>query len=405
MSDVRKKLGIKFESPFWDEAYSLALSEPRIPEWLTEEYIRALHSECNALPKQLDVVLSALPCVTEVPELCLLAKTIYHILGKKKGSLEAFPEIEFPKAPEGVENTIGYDCFAIFPVLAHIRPTWAEFAARGVEADILRASLIWADSLFGDSCDRLGKPSFAKEEFMVHRVAIYSNHLTIGSLRFEIHQNSSRPAKVFANRNGELCALMCDTTLHKCGHILGSYGCTDENGAYTADLVETDDAYIGYAVNKATRLAENERTTLSKSEWTPIFVPGDDVIKVHIPGTGDFSKDAVKAYFARAREVFNRCFPEITFKGFVTICWMLSPELSDILKPTSNILAFQNNFFVYPAKNSATDAFLYVFDIRGKSVDEIDFSALPEGNSLMRGIKKKALDGTFVHQFNGFIPW
>ncbi len=84
---------------------------------------------------------------------------------------------------------------------------------------------------------------------------------------------------------------------------------------------------------------------------------------------------------------------------------MLSPELKDILPNESNIIAFQNGFTVFPAKSSASDAFLYVFGIEAQSVSDIDIPELPENNSLMRGIKEKALRGKFIHQFNGFIPW
>ncbi len=51
MNDVRDMLQIKIESPYWDEAYKLALSEADVPEWMTEEYIRVLHREKGVLPK------------------------------------------------------------------------------------------------------------------------------------------------------------------------------------------------------------------------------------------------------------------------------------------------------------------------------------------------------------------
>ena len=270
---------------------------------------------------------------------------------------------------------------------------------------MLTDSLQWADSLFTSDSEKAGKPVFSAEMFRNYGVAIYINSLIIGRLRFEIYESSNRPARIFTNSDGELCVLMDNVILHNSGHILGSYMCTDEDGAYNANFTETDISYEGYTVDKETRLAEKHRTVLSKKDWRPVYLPGDAAIKVHIPYGGKLDKASCEESFSRAREIFSRCFPEIKFKCFLICCWMLSPELKDILPNESNIIAFQNSFTVFPAKSSASDAFLYVFGIEAQSVSDIDTRELPEKNTLMRGIKEKALRGKFIHQFNGFIPW
>ncbi len=405
MTDIRKILNVDIESPYWDEAYEKALKQPEVPEWLTEKYFRDLHEETGLLPDVLETLVSALPYVLEVPELVLYAKTLYNIFGLKKSSSAAFSKFEQIKAPEGTENPIGYDLLLAFPIFAHLRPSWEELRGRGVEADIAQKSLIWANDILNDVIKVEGKPSTSMYFFNVHRVCIYVSQLFIERLRFELHENSSRPAKVFQNRDGKLAALMCNTTIHKSGYILGSGNYTDEEGSYDADFVETETTYEGYAVSDETHVAEKTRTVLSKSEWTPVFVPGDTVLKVHIsPGPG-FTKEACDASFARARELFTRCYPEYDFKGFVTCCWMLSPVLREILKPESNIISFQNRFKVFPAENAALDVYQYVYKLHPKSIDEVDFENLPEDNTMQRGVKQKGLEGKFVHQCNGFIPF
>lgn len=197
---------------------------------------------------------------------------------------------------------------------------------------------------------------------------------------------------------------MEDTVLHRSGHILGAYGAADEDGAYEADFKETETAYEGYAVNQETGLAGCERTVLFKTDWKPVYQSGCTAIKVHIPYGGKLDKATCAASYVRARELFARCFPEYDFKCFLICCWMLSPRLRDLLKPESNILAFQNGYTVIPSKSSATDAFLYVFGIETGSVADIDLEKLPENNSLQRGIKEKALRGEYIHQFHGYRP-
>ncbi|MBR7164531.1 MAG: hypothetical protein IKD21_06140 [Clostridia bacterium] len=405
MKDVRKQLGIQIESPFWDEAYQKALLEPMVPEWMTEGYVRRLHEECGIFPENLEVIVSAISYVARVPELCLLAKTMYHILATKQKFEKAFSAFELPVAPAGTENTIGYDCFSVFPILAHLRPTWDEFQNRGVGKSVLTDSLHWVDSLFTDSSKKAGKPAFTADYFRLYGVSIYTNHLTIGRLRFEIYENSSCPARIFANHDGDFCILMDHVMLHKSGQILGSYACVDEDGAYAADFLETEDFYEGYAVDKGTCLAQNVRTALPKKDWLPVYASGDHVIRVHIPYGGKLDKTACEASYQKARELFGRCYPEINFTGFLICCWMLSPVLKRILPPTSNIVAFQEQYHIFPSKSSAADAFLYVFGIEETPVSAISLSELPEENALMCGVKEESLQGNYIHQFNGFFLW
>lgn len=80
-------------------------------------------------------------------------------------------------------------------------------------------------------------------------------------------------------------------------------------------------------------------------------------------------------------------------------------EECGVLPKDSNIISFQEKYQSFHSKDSATDAFLYVFGIKETPVEEICLEELPEDNSLMRGIKRESLKGNFVHQFNGFFPW
>ncbi|MBE7041385.1 MAG: hypothetical protein E7400_05410 [Ruminococcaceae bacterium] len=404
MQDVREVLNIKIESTYWDEAYKKALSEPEIPEWLTEGFIRKLNDEYDVIPKSFDLLLEALPHVVSVPELCLLAKTLYHILMHKKSYSKAFTCFEFPKAPSAVTNTIGYDCFSIFPILAHLPFSWDELKARGIEDTICRDSLRWVDNYFEGTSRKSGKVAFAESSFPLYSLAIYVYNLYIGRLRFEIHENSVRPMRMFQNQQGELCPLADNAMIHASGHILGTFACEDEAGAYSADFVETEDAYEGYTVDETTRLFTKKRVRLLKSEWKQVFASGDTVVKVHIPFGGKMTKEMCEESYSKAREVFANCYPDYQFAGFQIGCWMLSPELKDILSPESNIIAFQKNYTIYPIENNALDAFLYVYGIEAPKASDVVLADLPEDNSMRRGVKQKSLEGKYVYQFGGYMP-
>ncbi len=85
-------------------------------------------------------------------------------------------------------------------------------------------------------------------------------------------------------------------------------------------------------------------------------------------------------------------------------CWMLSPELKEILSPESNIIAFQNRYVVFLMKNAGMDVFLYVYNMEASSLSDIPVVELPENNSMQRGVKQKNLEGKYIYQFGGYMP-
>ncbi len=404
MYDVRTKLGIKVESRYWDDAYALALSETGTPEWLTEEFIRTMHDKYGVLKITYETLLAARPLVVENEDLCLLAKTIYHILETKLVFSKAFTAFEMPEVPKNVENTIGYDCFIAFPILAHVRHSWHELSARGVPDAVCTSSLMIFDELYKGFSKEAGKPCFPLGYFKIYSAAIYVHSLIIGRLRFEMKKGTGWDVHIFKNKNGEYIPLMHDVTLHRSGRVLGSYCCEDTNDSYIADFRETEDTYEGYSVDPKTGLAKNVRTVLHKAEWSPVFSENDDIIAVHIPYGGKLDREICRKSYADAREIFARCYPEHDFKCFLTACWMLSPELKNILPPESNILAFSEPYMIFPVKSQAHDAFFYVYGIEAASVSEIDIENLPETNTLTRGVKNSALEGKYVYEFGGFMP-
>ena len=147
MSDIRDTLNIRVESPFWDEAYAKALLDEEIPTWLTPEFINMLHEDYGVLQRTYDVVISALPKVLAVRELCLLAKTVYHILDKRLPYSKSFKSLELPSVPDTDENTLGYRCVLVFPVLMHVHKTWCELIKRYPEANDLESALVTRENV------------------------------------------------------------------------------------------------------------------------------------------------------------------------------------------------------------------------------------------------------------------
>ena len=45
MEDIRSALQVNIESPYWDEAYEMALAEPEIPSWLDSAFLTKMQEE------------------------------------------------------------------------------------------------------------------------------------------------------------------------------------------------------------------------------------------------------------------------------------------------------------------------------------------------------------------------
>lgn len=396
-NDLLAKLGIQFDSPFLDEALEAVENTP-VPEWLTQAYLEDLEREYQLFGSDADAIFAAARQVAKTPALCLFAKILHYIVGKRAGFSKSFPCL---KLNAEIEESF----VALFPVAAYVRASSDALRARGVPEDIVLDTLNFLRRNITESHEKLGKPGFTRYALSIYSVYLFTRFLWIGRLRFEIHTGFDRCVRAFANENNEVCTLMCDTMLHKGGNILGAIGCTDEEGAYDANFVETDTYYEGYPVDPETALAKSERVRLDKSQWRPILSPGDTLLKLHIPGGGPLDMDACQTAHKRAREVFKRCYPEYDFKGLVGNTWLFCPLLQKVLREDSNTVRYQKLYHLFPSKNDASTVFLYVFDMEVKSADEVDAAALPENNSMQRGVKKLLLEGNYLHQFNGFIPY
>jgi len=405
MQDIRQTLNISIDSPFWEEALENATRMPDTPQWLSEEFLLSLENDFSLLGDLKAPVLQSMEKVAATPELCLLAKILYHILEKKKSFKEAFSRFALPKAPAGLPVTLGYDYVGLFPILAHARNLGCELSALGVSHKIIYDTLSFFRSFIKLSSEQAGHPCFREDFFALYPVYIFKKYLWIGRLRFEFYPNSNCNVRMFTRQDGKTRILMCDTMLHASGNILDSHGFSAEQGAFPADFRETDDFYEGYAVNPETHRAETTRTRLAKSEWQQVIKPGDALIKVHIPQSGKLLKEECEASYTQALPVFQKVYPEYDFKGFVCCAWMLCPAFQKILKPDSNILHFQEKYTLFPIKDPAVDIFRYVFDKPVSSVDNIDISALPESNTMQRGVKELLLAGEYIHNYGGLIPF
>lgn len=403
--DIRQILGVNIQSPYWEQAYRLALQEPEQPDWLTEKYLRQMHNDWGILPENLEVLVSALRLLVQEKPLCLFIKTLLHILELHKPFGECFSEFEMPAAPDGTENTLAYDCIGIFPLLAHVPVVREEMAALGIDPETLRQFFAVLDSGVSECTESAGRPYYSKYYFSAHWSFVFYQSLTIGRLRFERAEQTVFPVRIFINAAKETEILMDGVTVHRSGHILGAGGCTDTEGSFDANFAETEDAYEGYPTDRETGLVKPTRIRLLKSRWRMVYRSGDGIMKVHVPFRGRLDRELCAQSYQKARELFKCCFPEYTSAGFTINTWLLAPELNSVLREDSNILAFGRDYHKFPMASSGKDIFEYVFKQSVPELIRLDVESLPETTSLQRNVKDMCRKGVIFHEFGGFIPW
>ena len=407
MKGLFKRLDLKVDenNEFWQEAFYKAIIEPEIPFFISKEYLEKMQNEYCVFPKNYELLLSVVDEIRENKDLCLLAKILYHLLFLEVEKKRIFNGFTLPKPPKDAKSTLAYDLFSVFPIMAHIPFSFKVLENRGIEREICIASHCQLDTCISEASAEQNKPCFTTAYFMCYRAFIYLKVLRIGRFRFETIKNSNLHAYAFENKNGQIKILMHDITLHKSGNVLGNLDCEDEQGCFVASVSEDDKYYYGYSVDKTTHLTENRITKLDKNEWKVLYKPNDDIVEVHIPFAQSFDSDYCQKSYEKAREVFKKCYKEFDFKCFATGTWFLAPALEKVLKPTSNIYKFRQNYNVFPAKCSALSVFEYVYKLNPNAFSDVDIENLSEDNSLKKGIKEQLKKGKYIYEFNGLFKF
>ena len=144
---------------------------------------------------------------------------------------------------------------------------------------------------------------------------------------------------------------------------------------------------------------EGEPRTLPEGEYTPVAFSGDEILSVHIPEGARVDPATCRRSFAEALAFFKDHYPERQIRAFFCRSWLMDPELADVLPEGANILAFQRLFLRYPTPANGREVFTFVHPQPFSSYEE-----LPENTTLMRGLKRRYLEGRPIYLYAGLIP-
>ena len=357
---------------------------------LSDEYITKTLSDCFALCAFTQEILSAAAEVRKNPALRLIVCIMEEWV--RRGA-EDIADYESPKGEGPV-----FDFLHLFPMIPTMPDTVAHFRERGVPEDIIVATMQEYDFCVDMLLRNTGRPAFDRGRLNWMRRVAKSEMIRIGRFKYDLPSTRVSGMRAYKNNVGEICVLADKVDVHRSGKILGSVGCEDKTGSFRAEIEETEEKIIGYPVVDG--LITNEKRGLEKSEWSLCLSEDDDVVFVHIPPRESFDVAAMEDSYARAREIFARHYPDRPYAAFFCRSWLMSRDLRKVLKPTSNILAFQDKYIHYPSLCGGTQVFNNVFPKIGVPAD---YNTLPEETSLQRNVKQLYLGGGHILNDNGFF--
>jgi len=222
--------------------------------------------------------------------------------------------------------------------------------------------------------------------------------LSIGRLQYELQDSFTGRICAFRNKEGEIRILAENLTAHPTGMGARYHGLPQTDDAFHCQVTETNSCYEGYPVNSDGYIIR-QKISLPKDTWEKFLSPGDPVVSIHIPRGSSFAAQEIEASLTEAKRIFRECYPDFGYKAMFCHSWLMDPQLTDLIKPDSNIAAFRKNFVFYPYEESdADDVFVFVFSRRYDNLAD-----LPEDTSLMRNLKKHYLDGGYIYVTGGIL--
>lgn len=184
----------------------------------------------------------------------------------------------------------------------------------------------------------------------------------IGGMQF-IATKFSGVVKGFYNAKEESFVLLCEEgmELRANGDRQGVCKKEKTSDGFVTKYEETEDYFIGHPITPIGK-GSQDQIKLKRDEWDKVLDKDDTLLEIHIPRDTAFNMESIKDTYLKAKEFYATYFPEVQYKGMVCHTWLFTPQLREMLPPTSNIIKFQEQFYLYPTAGSVRFLWNFVFN-------------------------------------------
>lgn len=380
-----ERLGIEYSSEFL-KFYKKgeALFSEKVEAIVSTSRLIALNEKYNFFRKWFSDVLKAAELVRKDTDLLLFTYILYCII-------EENSPLHKMKMPDRAE--MATDFAPLFSLLFCVEDMVNKMEARGLPFEIISDTLQGFDAEINDYYDMFGRSGMRiyVEWFMLF---VKLKLVRIGRLNFEM---TSFPEKVRVYRKGtDIKVLIDGQYMNKKGMVFGSKGQDDEKDKFYADIEVKENSPVGYPVNE---YGECETEKVELCGYEEVLKYGDKILNVHIPAHEPFNAELCRDAYAKAREIFEKYYPEYDYKAFCCFSWMLEKRLSDIIKKKSNIIEFASDYVAIPLLNQGTEVYTFLYHLE----NPVPVAELPENSSMQRAVKEYLKAGNVFYQKGGII--
>ena len=294
---------------------------------------------------------------------------------------------EWAPPPEAVGDDAGM--LYLLVLLSGVPGMRAMHQARGIPPDIVRDTL-------GQIQDRLDayRDEYGAWGMTPRFVGWFMNHLTgrlyrLVRLQFQFGSFGYK-LRAFRQRNsGTVVALSEPGVQYRPGGQI-QRGNGSDAGAWASDLNITDQEITGNPILPSGRALERN-VPLPAAEWRQVLVPGEPILNIHIPGGGPMDFDECGQSLEAVPGFFARYFPDRPFVGICCGSWILNTLIQELLPPTSNLVRFQREVYLFPLGLDDQSIPQAIF---GEMPE--DLSEAPRDTSFRRAWLDRALAGESV---------
>jgi len=378
LKEVAAQLGLKKGAELLELEWESSQNSmpPEGPPFLAPEFVT---DACRALYLPQEVTQKALAASRRIAAHPALRALVWHchycLLRCPNYLLRKVRD--WPSLEVMLQDDAGMFYFLV--LLSAVPQMQAIHRAHAVPPDIVRDTLLSLKSAMGGYRKEHGTWGVTG-----HNVGWLSNHLRgilyrLGRLHFQF---GSFHYKLRAFRHSTLGAVVAlseeGVRYRSDGQICRADDDTSE--AWSSELITTDDEITGNPI-LPTGAAVQKKVTLAAAQWRQVLAPGDPVLNIHIPGGGPMDHDLCGQSFRTALDFFPRHFPERPFVAFCCSSWILNTCLEELLPPTSNLVRFQQEVYIFPTQLDEQG----ILKVALGGVPE-DLSKAPRDTTLQRAV-------------------
>ncbi len=384
----------------WQEIFATATKtyEQEGCRLANPQFYADLQAKYNCFPDHLEHYMQAARQVAADEPLARFLTLLDIAVQDRRNIREDIKNFTRPVTPEG-KAPLGYDMICGLALCGSIDYAARRLQGKGVPQEHIDYSLQSITKPVAGFMKRYGgRPGY--DLFSWSQRYIDGDLFYFNGLGMELNCGRGGLGCVYQNQSGEQIVLADDVTLHRSGYALGSAGCTDEAGAFTAKITETEAEYIGHPVLADGR-TDRETIALPKKEWTLLLGPDTPTIGLHINAKADLSPRAVEHCLETMCSFLDRYFPEVQTRIFTCISWMMDPQMQSFLSENSNIVQFQKRFRYLPRVCAGKAVFFFIYNIPNDVEPNLD--TLATDSSLQRGIVAHYKSGKYIYELPGYF--